>query len=148
GMLAFLASEVAFFGTLIMTYVFYLPDIRGGDPKPSEIFSWTYVLIGTACLLTSSVTVHFAEHALSRGHRGRFLPLCGATVLLGAAFLVVTGLEWSDLIGRFGLTPWRNHFGSCYFTLVGFHAAHVTMGVLMLSAVFGLVASGRITERN
>ena len=147
GMLAFLGSEVALFSTLIMTYVWFLPEIRSGKPNPGEVFSWTFVTIGTICLLTSSATVHFAEQALHKGNRSLFLLLWAATILLGVGFLTVTGLEWSELIfGKHPLTISTNHFGSCYFTLVGFHAAHVTVGVIMLTSVLGLALAGQIRE--
>src|SRR4051794_30835290 len=119
GMLCFLTSEVAFFGTLIVTYAFYLGQIRSGDPNPAQVFSWPVVLIGTACLLTSSGTVHLAEGALRRGSRGPFLGFWLLTILLGVGFLCATAFEWTDLIGKHGLTIDRNLFGTCYFTLVG-----------------------------
>ena len=67
-------SEVALFGTLIVVYVFYLgKDVMGG-PTPA-VLSLPLVLCTTACLLTSSVTIHFAGKALERGSQGRFLLL-------------------------------------------------------------------------
>jgi cytochrome c oxidase subunit 3/cytochrome o ubiquinol oxidase subunit 3 len=146
GMLAFLVSEVAFFSTLLMTYAFYLNQIRTSSPSPA-VLTWTLVIPGTICLLLSSATVHFAEAALHKDNRSLFLLLWGATISLGIAFLVLTGLEWKELIGQ-GLTISRNMFGTCFFTLVGFHAAHVTLGVVMLSVVLGMVWSGRINAHN
>src|SRR5262245_43658750 len=71
GMLSFLMSEVALFGTLIVTYLFYLgKDVVG--PTPAEALSLPLVLLMTLCLLASSATVHFAEKALGRGDRGGF----------------------------------------------------------------------------
>jgi cytochrome c oxidase subunit 3 len=68
--------------------------------------------------------------------------------VLGALFLVGTGLEWIDLIGKWGLTMSRNLFGTTYFTLVGFHALHVSIGVFVMSIVFGLAWRRQISERN
>src|SRR5262244_948251 len=66
GLLSFLVSEVAFFSTLIVTYVFYLcKDLVG--PKPADVLSLPLVLVTTACLLASSVTIHLAERTLGRG---------------------------------------------------------------------------------
>src|SRR5262245_1979827 len=74
GMISFLISEVALFGTLIFTYVFYLgKDVIG--PTPAEALSLPLVVITTACLLASSGTIHFAEKALRRGNRRRFIQL-------------------------------------------------------------------------
>src|SRR5438067_13061322 len=74
GLVSFLVSEVALFGTLIVTYVFYLGrDVVG--PTPAEALSLRLVLCTTACLLASSLTIHLAERALRRGSRGGFLLL-------------------------------------------------------------------------
>lgn len=138
GMLTFLLSEIAFFGTLIMAYVFFLRQTRTGSPTPAEVFSLPLVLGGTACLLSSSVTIHFAEQALHAGARARFQWLWGLTIVLGGLFLGGTALEWHELIYTHGLTIDRNMFGSTYFTLVGFHAAHVTIGLVVMATVLGL----------
>ena len=74
GMVAFLVSEVALFGTLIVTYIFYLgKDVVG--PTPAEALSLSLVLFTTACLLTSSATVHMADRTLDAGTSSRFY--CG-----------------------------------------------------------------------
>jgi cytochrome c oxidase subunit 3/cytochrome o ubiquinol oxidase subunit 3 len=148
-MLTFLVSEVAFFGTLIMTYVYFLRQpLPPGDPIPSEVFHLPLVLASSVCLLSSSATIHLAEKALHRSAWRRFLGWWGLTIALGILFLVGTAREWSDLIGTWGLTISRNLFGTTYFTLVGFHALHVTVGVLVMSIVFGLGLRRQITERN
>ena len=127
-MITFFVSESAFFSTLLMTYVVFLGKSAVG-PTPAEVFSMPLTIVSTICLLSSSVTVHFAERALHLGNRAGFLGLWSLTILLGIAFLVGTGLEWRDLIVTHHLTIGRNLFGTTYFTLVGFHAAHVTVGV-------------------
>src|SRR5262245_51711629 len=100
GMLSFLCSEVAFFGTLIMVYVYFLPQTRTGTPSPRQVFSMSQVLIASACLFASSFTVHRADRAFRRGARDAFLAWWGVTILLGLAFLTGTGLEWTDLINN------------------------------------------------
>jgi cytochrome c oxidase subunit III len=148
GMLAFLTSEAAFFGTLIMTYIFFLRQTTRGQPNPSEVFRLPTVLAASACLFASSATIHVAQAALRRNSRQSFLGWWGLTIVLGVLFLVGTMFEWNDLIGRWGLTISRNMFGTTYFTLVGFHALHVTIGVIVLSMVFGLAWRRHVTERN
>ena len=148
GMLAFLFSEVAFFGTLIMTYVFFLRQITQGEPNPSQVFRLPMVLGASACLFSSSATIYVAEKALRRNSQQAFLGWWGLTIVLGVLFLLGTGLEWKNLIGRWGLTISRNLFGTTYFTLVGFHALHVTIGVLVMSIVLGLARRRHITARN
>jgi cytochrome c oxidase subunit III len=148
GMVVFLLSEVAFFGTLVMTYVFFLNQTTQGAPNPRQVFRLPIVLVASACLLASSVTIHLAGRALYRTSRRGFLGWWGLTIVLGVLFLVGTGLEWIDLIGKWGLTMSRNLFGSTYFTLVGFHALHVSVGVIVMSIVFGLAWRRQISERN
>ncbi|HEY2883464.1 MAG TPA: heme-copper oxidase subunit III [Pirellulales bacterium] len=140
GMLAFLLSEVAFFSTLITTYVVFLRESKDGHPNPAEVFNgdWPLVLTATGCLLASSVAIHFAERAFSSSNRAGFLGWWSLTIALGATFLACTAKEWYELITRYGLTVARNMFGSSYFTLVGFHAAHVTVGLILLSIMLAL----------
>ncbi len=148
GMIAFLISEASFFGTLIMAYVYFLSQSTSGNPKPSEVFRLPMVLAASACLFSSSATIHLAEKALSRGRNGTFLKWWGLTIVLGALFLGGTMWEWSDLIGKWGLTISRNLFGTTYFTLVGFHALHVSIGVMVMSIIFGLGVKNLITAGN
>jgi cytochrome c oxidase subunit 3/cytochrome o ubiquinol oxidase subunit 3 len=151
GMLTFLLTEVAFFSTLIMAYVYFLHQTSKGEPTPSQVFEGFDLLmtvLSSVCLFSSSATIHFADKALRRGDQRRFLLFWGATITLGALFLLGTVREWAGLIGKWGLTISRNMFGTTYFTLVGFHAAHVTVGVIVMSIVFSLALRRKITERN
>jgi cytochrome c oxidase subunit 3/cytochrome o ubiquinol oxidase subunit 3 len=148
GMLAFLLSEVAFFSTLITTYVVFLEQTKASTPSPAEVFHLPLVLVGTACLLSSSLTIHLAERAMRRDNRAGFLGWWGLTILLGATFLACTGKEWHELIYIDGLTISRNMFGSAYFTLVGFHALHVTIGLILLSTIFMLAWRREISQHN
>ena len=147
-MLSFLVSEAAFFGTLIVTYLFYVGrDVVG--PTPAEALSLGLLVVcSTACLLSSSATVHMAERRLERGNQGRFLRWWLATILLGAAFLGGTAFEWRELIERHHLTISRNLFGSTYYTLVGLHAVHVTAGLTVMLIVLGLALGRQVTSAN
>jgi cytochrome c oxidase subunit III len=150
GMLTFLVSEVAFFGTLVMAYVYFLRQAAQGEPNPSQVFYWPRLWVTvffSACLFSSSLTIHFAGKALRQSQQ-RFLAWWGLTIMLGILFLIGTGLEWRELIRKWGLTIDRNMFGTTYFTLVGFHALHVTVGVIVMSIVLGLAWRRQITERN
>jgi cytochrome c oxidase subunit 3 len=148
GMLAFLFTEVAFFSTLIMTYVYFLRQVTSSVPGPADVFDLKLALIATACLVSSSIAIHLAERALHAGNQQGFLGLWALTIGLGIAFLVCTAIEWHSLIAVHGLTISSNMFGTTYFTLVGFHALHVTIGVLVLTIVLGLGLRGQITARN
>src|SRR5262245_43824325 len=137
GMAAFLVSEVAFFSTLLIAYVVFLGQSVSG-PQPKDVLSLNLVLLTTACLLSSSVTVHLAEKASRAGHLAGFRMWWSVTIVLGLFFLLGTGYEWYELIFRHHLTISRNLFGTTFFTLVGFHAAHVTAGIIALSILLAL----------
>ncbi len=147
GLLSFLVSEVALFGTLIVTYVFYLGrDVVG--PTPAEALSLSLVPWTTACLLASSGTVHLAERTRGRGNQGGFIQWWLATIVLGAVFLGGTAFEWRDLIHNYHLTISRNLFGTTYYTLVGLHALHVTGGVIIMVIVLGLALRRQVASAN
>jgi cytochrome c oxidase subunit 3/cytochrome o ubiquinol oxidase subunit 3 len=148
GMLSFLFSEVAFFGTLIMAYIYFLNQTTHADPNPSQVFRLPIILVATACLISSSASIHLAERALLRGSARKFLYWWGLTIALGAFFLIGTGLEWAELIGKWGLTMSRNLFGTTYFTLVGFHTLHVTVGLIIMGIVLALAWRRHITHLN
>jgi cytochrome c oxidase subunit 3 len=140
-MAAFLVSEVAFFGTLIVAYLSYL----GKDtikPTPAEVLSLPLVIGTTICLLSSSATIHVAERARSQI---AFLLWWAVTIALGVIFLLGTAYEWHELISQHHLTINRNLFGTTYYTLVGFHALHVTGGVVAMLIVLGLALRGAVT---
>jgi len=147
GMLSFLLSEVSIFSTLIVTYLFYLGKDTVG-PTPAEALSLSLVLCTTACLLASSATIHKAERTLEHGTQQGFLMWWLATIFLGVLFIAGTAYEWHGLITRHNLTISRNLFGTTYYTLVGLHAIHVTVGIVVMLIVFGLAASRRVTSAN
>jgi cytochrome c oxidase subunit III len=149
GMACFLVSEAAFFSTLLMVYTIYLgtdaantadPD----QPTPAKVFELPLVMLSTFLLLSSSVTIHFAEKALREGKTAAFHGLWALTILLGTLFIACTGYEWYGLIHEHGLTIDRNMFGTTYYTLVGFHAFHVSLGILALTAVLFLAMRGKL----
>ena len=144
GMLTFLVSEVAFFSTLIVAYVTFMGESTIG-PTPAEVLSVPLALGTTACLLISSLTVHLATRAMDHGARSVFSLWWAATIALGIAFLAGTAYEWYGLIVDNHLTISRNLFGSTYYTLVGFHALHVTVGVITMLTVLALALAGNIT---
>jgi cytochrome c oxidase subunit 3/cytochrome o ubiquinol oxidase subunit 3 len=145
-MVSFLLSEVALFGTLIVTYLFYLGRDTVG-PTPA-VLSLTLVLFTTACLLASSATVHMAERTLVSGNQGGFIRWWLATIALGLVFLAGTAFEWRELIYRHHLTISRNLFGTTFYTLVGLHALHVTGGVILMLIVLGLTLGRQVTSTN
>jgi cytochrome c oxidase subunit 3/cytochrome o ubiquinol oxidase subunit 3 len=147
GMIAFLISEVAFFSTLIAAYVAFMGEDTVG-PTPAEALSLPLVIGTTICLIVSSGVIHFAELALHRGKQAAFCLLLMITILLGVAFLAGTAYEWRELIFEKDLTISRNLFGSTYYTLVGFHALHVTAGVVAMLIVLFLALKREVTIAN
>src|SRR5947209_3274503 len=147
GMIAFLVSEAAFFSTLIVSYLALLGPDRVG-PTPAEALSLPLVVCTTALLLSSSGTIHVAERALRNGSQRAFLLWWAITIALGVAFLTGTGFEWHELITRHRLTISRNLFGTGYYTVVGFHALHVTAGVIAMLTVLGLALRRRVTAEH
>ena len=139
GMLTFLASEASLFTTLIVVYLAYLKVDQEGPT--AAVLSLPLVIGTTICLLTSSVTVHLAVRSLGLNDRTAFIRWWLATIVLGILFLLGTAYEWRELIVEHGLTISRNLFGSTYFTLVGFHALHLSVGVLVMLIVLGLTIS-------
>src|SRR4029077_10209684 len=115
---------------------------------PAEALSLPLVLCTTTCLLASSGTVHVAEKALHRGNQGGFVLWGLATIVLGVLFLGGTAYEWYGLIVHHGLTISRNLFGTTYYTLVGFHGLHVTVGVITMLVFLGLALRRKVTSTN
>src|SRR5207244_12402399 len=111
-------------------------------PTPQEVLETP--IFYTICLLSSSLTIHFAAKLLDRGRRGAFLLLWLLTIVLGGLFMYGTAQEWHRLIYEHGLTISTNLFGTTYYSLVGLHAFHVTAGLVMLSIVLIFALAGRV----
>jgi cytochrome c oxidase subunit 3 len=141
GMACLIFAESAIFTIFVVAYLFYAGKSLIG-PTPREVLETP--IFFTVCLLSSSLTIHFAASFLERGRRGAFLLLWLLTIVLGAIFLYGTGQEWHRLIYEHGLTISTNLFGTTYYSLVGLHASHVTAGLIMLSIVLLFGLGGRV----
>jgi cytochrome c oxidase subunit 3/cytochrome o ubiquinol oxidase subunit 3 len=145
GMICLIVAESAIFIIFVLAYIYYLGKSLSG-PTPAQVL--TLPIVGTVCLLSSSVTAHFAVTALEKG-KARLCSLwLAVTVLLGTIFLGGTAIEWHDLIVVHGLTIRTNLFGTTYYSLVGLHASHVVVGLAMLSVVLGFGIAGRLESRH
>ena len=143
GMWCLIAAEAAIFTIFVVAYLYYVGKSFSG-PTPREVLETP--IFYTICLLSSSLTIHFAGKLLERGKRGTFLALWSLTIALGALFLYGTGQEWHRLIYEHGLTISTNLFGTTYYSLVGLHAFHVTAGLIMLTIVLLFGLAGRVGQ--
>jgi cytochrome c oxidase subunit 3/cytochrome o ubiquinol oxidase subunit 3 len=140
-MAGLIVAESAIFTIFVVAYLFYLGKSVTG-PTPAEVLEAP--IFYTICLLSSSLTIHFAAKALERDYTRLFLGLWLLTIALGGLFLYGTAQEWHRLIYERGLTISTNLFGTTYYSLVGLHGFHVTAGLIMLLvvAIFGF--AGRV----
>jgi len=132
-MLLFLGTEVATFGAGFVYYFF----VRAGTWPPGELpeLVTSLVLVNTAILIASSVTLHFAHTGLRKGNRRQFVGLLGVTLLLGVIFIGGQVLEYYEFLVHEGLTFQGAVFGSAFYGLTGLHGLHVTLGAILLAIV-------------
>jgi heme/copper-type cytochrome/quinol oxidase subunit 3 len=132
GMVLFIAVEATLFALLLASY-FYL-RFRSGPvwpPDGIENPKLELVLVMSAILWSSSLPVHLAHSAIKRGQQGKLRAYLALGFLLGATFLVLQGaMEYPDIL-RHEFTPRTDAYGSMFFTITGFHGAHVAVGLLM-----------------
>jgi cytochrome c oxidase subunit 3 len=94
------------------------------------------------------VTIHLAGKRLERNESKPFLAWWLITIALGATFMFGTAQEWRRLINEHGLTISTNLFGTTYYSLVGLHAFHVTLGLIMLTIVSWLSVAGDLRRQS
>lgn len=145
GMLCLIVAEAAIFVIFVVAYLFYMGKSLNG-PTPAQVLELP--IFGTICLLSSSFTVHMAVVALRKDNRSGTTMWLGTTVLLGGIFLLTTAQEWHRLIYEKGLTIRTNLFGTTYYSLVGLHASHVIVGLLLLTLTFYFSLTGRLHEHH
>jgi cytochrome c oxidase subunit 3 len=138
GMVIFIGSEVMLFASLFTAYFMVRFNIAEDNWPPlnsaGEPFELPKVITGvnTLVLVFSSFTIWYAEHSLRHGNRKGLMRGLGLTILLGATFLTVQINEYVHL----GFTPADKAFGSTFYTLTGFHGAHVAVGLTILTFCF------------
>jgi len=144
GMSALITGESAIFTIFVAAYVFYMGKSLTG-PTPQQILE--VPIVGTICLLLSSLAIYRAEKAIEEERMASFTLWLAATITLGAVFLIETTLEWKKLIYQDGLTISTNLFGTTFYSLVGLHATHVVVGLFLLSATFVFSLFGWVDSR-
>lgn len=147
GMACLILTESTFFVIFVVAYLFYIGQNLNG-PYPKDVIPPIYVnwlvLFNSLCLFASSYTVHRAVKGIEANDLWTFKLWLLVTILLGIEFLAGTAYEWHGLIYENGLTISTNLFGTTFYSLVGFHAFHVLVGLLMLSLVFILGLLGAV----
>ncbi len=147
-------------GTKVLNNILLWKDFTGVWPSngPSSLgprangtFSTIPALglpaVNTAILLSSSVTVTIAHHALISGHRTRLKIFLAATFLLGFSFVTLQAMEYHEAYTELGLQLGTGVYGSTFFMLTGFHGLHVTVGAIMLTVIWFRVLNGHFTPR-
>jgi cytochrome c oxidase subunit III len=141
GMWCLIVAESAMFTIFVVAYLYYLGKSLSG-PTPKQVLETP--IFFTVCLLSSSLSMHFATRLLKQGKSVGFLAMWLLTIVLGGLFLTGTGQEWHKLIYKYGLTISTNLFGTTYYSLVGLHAFHVTVGLIALSLVLLFALAGKV----
>ncbi|GLX89658.1 cytochrome c oxidase subunit 3 [Pseudomonas weihenstephanensis] len=118
-------------------------------PAPKDIINpWGLPLLNTVLLVSSSVTLTLAHHALNKGQRGALKVWLGLTVLLGVAFLGFQAEEYIHAYQELGLTLGSGVYGATFFMLTGFHGAHVTIGTLILLVMLIRIVRGHFNAEH
>ena len=167
GMSWFIFSEVmffaGFFGALFYMRVLSVPELAdithnellwpgftsqwpsagpGFEEKFSQMGAWGLPALNTFLLLSSGVTITLAHWALIKNERTKLLAWLGATVILGAVFLVCQVIEYQHGYADLNLKLTTGAYGSTFYMLTGFHGFHVTLGAIMLTVIWFRCAKG------
>ena len=146
GMLLFIASEVMFFGGLFATYFNARASVPAGQWHPPEggHLDLPLAAVLTAVLVASSFTMQFGVWAIRRGDTGKLKMWTAITLGLGILFLAGQLYDYSQL--GFGIAD--GVFGTVFYTLTGFHGAHVFGGAVGLTIVLARAMRGQFSARN
>ncbi len=146
GTLILVGAEAMFFGGLMSA----LMVLRGGvdvwPPLDQPRLPIVVTALNTLILLCSGYTMQRAADSVRRDRTPALRQWLTATAVLGAIFLLVQGAEWIRLIG-YGLDATSSTYGGTFYTLIGCHALHVVVGVIVLIAVLRGAVQGRYSSR-
>jgi cytochrome c oxidase subunit III len=146
GIWAFLSSETIFFSALIVAYI-ALHEKNVTGPLPREVLSIPLTSINTFILICSSFSMVTALASIQKGNIRNGKTWLIATFFLGLAFLIGQAFEFTTL-AREGLSLSKNLFGATFFTLTGFHGAHVLVGLIWIVFVLVRAYNGKLTIEN
>lgn len=165
----------AFFGALFYVRTFSVPWLGGEGEKgvtnmlwegfqatwplmitpdpvqfegPRELVDpWHLPLLNTVLLISSSVTITIAHHALKAGHRKKLEFWLAATIALAVAFLYFQVVEYIEAYTELGLTLQSGVYGATFYMLTGFHGFHVTLGTIILFVMLLRIFDGDFTPK-
>lgn len=143
GFWLYLMSDAVIFSLLFATYLIMVGNAAGG-PTPKDVFELDRVVAETALLLLSSTTFGVAAVALSAGERNKVVLWLAITFFLGAGFIYLEIGEFAGMIAE-GASPDRSGFLSAFFTLVGTHGLHVSVGLVWILVMIGQLLTKGIT---
>ena len=143
GFWLYILSDLVLFATLFATYAVLGRNYAGG-PTGRELFDLPFVFGETLLLLFSSATYGLAVLAMHKQWRHQVLTWLFVTLLLGLGFVFMEFSEFRHLILD-GNGPWRSAFLSAFFTLVGTHGAHVTVGLIWIAVMVGQLLTKGLT---
>ena len=145
GFWIYLMTDIIIFGVLFAAY-FVLRDSTFGGPTSDDLFSLPTALANTLILLVSSFTSGLALLAAQKGKRGQVIAWLSVTFALGAAFLAIEINEFARFAAM-GADWTRSAFLSSFFTLVGTHGLHITVGLLWIAVAVLQVSLKGLTPR-
>lgn len=143
GFWIYLMSDLVIFSVLFATFAVHRHDFAG-NIEPRQFMDLRYLFVETMLLLLSSVAYGLGTVAMLEGRRGILLTALAVTFALGAGFIGMEVNEFRGLINA-GHGPWESSFLSSFFTLVGTHGTHVSVGLLWIVVMFVQTALRGIT---
>ena len=146
GIWTLLGSEAVFFSALIVTYIINRGRSVTG-PYPQQVLDVPLTALNTFILICSSLTMVTALASIQRGETRKMVNWLIATMGLGLAFLSGQAIEFT-MLNQHGLSLSSNLFGASFFTLTGFHGAHVLAGVIWIGFVVTRAYRGGVTPEN
>ncbi|HZM04522.1 MAG TPA: cytochrome c oxidase subunit 3 [Candidatus Saccharimonadales bacterium] len=154
GLWLFLATEVLFFGGLFMAFAVYHLVYPAEFAFAGKHTNLLYGSLNTALLLTSGLVMSLAVHAIQKGNAKTCVRMLWLTILLGAGFLGVKGMEYADDIhqhlvpgGSFAFPshPGAQIFFHLYWAMTGLHAIHLIVGIVLLAIIAFLTSRNRFS---
>ena len=128
GMLLFIMSEVMIFGAFFTAYFFIRVSVGDPWPAPGTKLPVAVAGVNTGILMSSSLTMHWAQESIKRGNRFGLKAGILTTFLLGCTFLFVQINEYANI----GFAPQDHAQQTIFYSLTGLHGAHVFIGLMLL----------------